>query len=211
MVLRQKNTFNQIKKMKALHITLFALLISLGSVAQTDKESIQKWADIYMVYVQNNDIDKILDAMLPQLFETISRSQIKASMEQMLNNSNMKVEYLSAKINSISNTVKRDDTKYALVNYDSSFKMIFLTEAEKPLDKRKEMLDYFKTAMEAQFGKDSTTINYDEASVSVKSVTNMYAVSSPEFTGWKFLNDDNNMGTLAKTIIPEDVISALKN
>lgn len=120
-----KNTFNQIKKMKALHITLFALLISLGSVAQTDKESIQKWADIYMVYVQNNDIDKILDAMLPQLFETISRSQIKASMEQMLNNSNMKVEYLSAKINSISNTVKRDDTKYALVNYDSSFKMIF--------------------------------------------------------------------------------------
>lgn len=72
------------------------------------------------------------------------------------------------------------------------------------------MLDYFKTAMEAQFGKDSTTINYDEASVSVKSVTNMYAVSSPEFTGWKFLNDDNNMGTLAKTIIPEDVISALK-
>lgn len=196
--------------MKALRITLFALSISFGIMAQADKESIQKSADTYMVYVQNNEIDHILDAMLPQLFETVSRSQIKASMEQMLNNPNMKVEYLSAKINSISNTVKRNNTKYALVNYDSSFKMIFLTEAQKPLAEKKEMLDYFKTAMEAQFGPESTIINYDEASVSVKSVTNMFAVSSPEFTGWKFLNDDNNMGELAKTIIPEDVISELK-
>lgn len=197
--------------MKILQLNIIVLFISIGITAQTDKESIQQTAEGYMVHVQNNDIEQILDAMLPQLFDVVNKNQMKSSMEQMFNNPNMKVEYLSAKINSISSTVKHESTKYALVNYDSSFKMIFLTEAEKPLAERTEMLDYFKTAMEAQFGADSVTIDYDEASVSVKSVTNMYAVSSPEFKGWKFLNDDENMGQLTKSIIPELVIEQLKN
>ena len=64
--------------------------------------------------------------------------------------------------------------------------------------------------LESQFGKDSIVINYEEASVTVNSNSYMYAVSSPKFEGWKFINDDDSMGQLAKNIIPSEVISALK-
>ena len=80
--------------MKILQLNILALFISIGITAQTDQESIQQTAEGYMVHVQNNDIEQILDAMLPQLFEVVNRNQMKSSMEQMFNNPSMKVEYL---------------------------------------------------------------------------------------------------------------------
>jgi hypothetical protein len=152
----------------------------------------------------------MLDAMLPDVFDIVNRNQLKMSMEQMFNNPNMSIEYLSAKIFDISETVSHKDNKYARINYDSSFKMVFPSGDGISDEENKTMLNSMKSVLESQFGKDSIVINYEEASVMVNSNSYMYAVSSPKFEGWKFINDDDSMGQLAKNIIPAEVISVLK-
>ncbi|TPV35021.1 hypothetical protein FJ651_05700 [Paucihalobacter ruber] len=195
------------KKLKLLLVTAF---LSAAIFAQTDQQVIQATAQTYMNAVKNKDIDKMLDAMLPDVFEMVNRNQLKMSMEQMFNNPNMIIEYLSAKIFDISETVRHKDNKYARINYDSSFKMLFPSDDGISAEENKSMLNSMKSVLESQFGKDSIVLNYDESSVTVNSNSYMYAVSSPKFDGWKFINDDNAMGQLAKNIIPAEVISVLK-
>lgn len=196
--------------MQKLISLLISVFFTVVLFAQTDQQVIQATAQTYMNAVKNKDIDKMLDAMLPDVFEMVNRNQLKLSMEQMFNNPNMKIEYLSAKIFDISETVSHKDNKYARINYDSSFKMLFPSGDGVSTEENKTMLNSMKSALESQFGKDSIVINYEEASVTVNSNSYMYAVSSPKFEGWKFINDDDSMGQLAKNIIPAEVISALK-
>ena len=196
--------------MKKIKLLLFTIFFTAVLFAQTDKQIIETTAQSYMNAVKNKDIDKMLDAMLPDVFEMVNRNQLKMSMEQMFNNPNMTIEYLSAKIFDISETVSHKENKYARINYDSSFKMVFPSGDGISAEENKTMLNSMKSVLESQFGKDSIEINYEKASVTVNSNSYMYAVRSPKFEGWKFINDDDSMGQLAKNIIPAEVISALK-
>lgn len=196
--------------MQKLISLLISVFFTVVLFAQTDQQVIQATAQTYMNAVKNKDIDKMLDAMLPDVFVMVNRNQLKMSMEQMFNNPNMIIEYLSAKIFNISETVSHKDNKYARINYDSSFKMLFPSNDGVSAEENKTMLNSMKSVLESQFGKDSIVINYEEASVTVNSNSYMYAVSSPKYEGWKFINDDDSMGQLAKNIIPAEVISVLK-
>lgn len=196
--------------MKKIKLSIITLFFTAMLFAQTDQQAIKTTAQTYINAVKDKNIEKIFDAMLPDIFETVSRSQLKMSMEQMFNNPNMIIEYLSAKIYDVSEVVAHENNKYARIKYDSSFKMLFPLGDDMSLEENKAMLTSMKSVLESQFGKDSTVLNYDESSVTVNSDSYMFAVSSPKFKGWKFINDDDAMGQMAKKIIPAKVISALK-
>ena len=52
-------------------------------------------AQAYYDHMTNKNMDGVLDYMYPKVFDMAPREQMKASMEQMFNSEDMKIEFIS--------------------------------------------------------------------------------------------------------------------
>lgn len=186
-----------------------ALFISLYSFSQSDAETIKSETLMYFSFVESNNSEGIINFMHPKVFETISKEQLKEGMEQMLKNEQMKIEFLTTDIKNISEVVEFENSKYSLVDYSNDMRMTFLSEKDKPLEEKQTFIDFMKPSMEAQFGAGNVKADAESTSLTIHVESTIYAVFNPEFGGWKFLANDNNMTSVIDTIIPETVRTQL--
>lgn len=189
-----------------LTITLF---VSFFSFAQTDADIIKTETLTYFKYVENNNSEGVINYMHPKVFETISKEQLKAGMDQMLKNEEMKIEFLSSDILNISEIIEHEGSKYSLVLYSNDMKMTFLSEIENSIEEKQTFIDFMKPTMEAQFGEENVKSDAASASLTIHVESTIYAVNSEAFESWKFLANDQNMKAITNTIIPETVRTQL--
>lgn len=188
---------------------LFAFLITTSSFSQSQTETIEKEAQTYYDYMTKMNLDGVLDYMHPKMFEMASKEQMKAGMEQMFNSPQMKVEFISNTITSISDTKEVDGVTYAIVYFNSKMRMTFLTEKDKPEEQRTDYLELMKSNMAAQFGSENVTIDTETTSLIINNDANMFAIKDPKYDGWKFLGNEKNMAAFVDSVVPETVRTAL--
>ena len=140
--------------------------------------------------------------MHPKVFESISKEQLKQGMDQMLKNEQMKIEFLSTELFNISDAIEYEGSKYSLVDYANSMRMTFLSEKDKPIDEKEVFINFMKSSMDVQFGEENVKADAKTVSLTIYVKSNLYAVNSSEFDGWKFLSNDANMKTVIDTVIP---------
>lgn len=182
-----------------------ALIIGLQAFAQTDKKSIEAETLAYFKMVENNDSDGIMEYMHPKVFETVSKEQMKAGMEQMLKNEQMSIAFLSTELFNISDIVNHEDSKYSLVSYANNMRMTFLSEIGKTEEEKQMFVDMMKTSMDAQFGAENVKADAKTASLTIYVESTIYAIYNEDFNGWKFLGNDANMKAITDTVIPPTV------
>ena len=190
--------------MKKLLLSI-ALIIGLQAFAQTEKETIKTETLAYFKLVENNDADGVMDYLHPKIFESISKEQMKAGMEQMLNNEDMKIEFLTTTLSNISDVIKHEGSRYSLIDYTNDMRMTFLSEKDKPQEEKESFIGIMKSTMEAQFGEENVKADAETVSLVVHVESNIYAIYSKDIGGWKFLGNDANMKTITDTVIPASV------
>lgn len=195
--------------MKKIMTLALCLLLTISLTAQSEKDIVKQASMDYFESMVNQDFDGILNAMYPKVFDAVSKDQMKMGMQQMFNNPEMKIEFLSNDIKSISDAVMADEKTYRAVFYNSVMQMIFVSEQDKPEADKKSFLDFMKTTMDTQFGAEHVTANYENTSLKIVMDSNMFAIKDPAYEGWKFIGNDDNMKQLIDTIIPESVRTEL--
>ena len=179
-----------------------ALVLSLQTFSQTDKETVKAEILTYFSMVENNDTDGIINYMHPKVFETVSKEQLKQGMEQMLKNEQMEIEFLTTDLSNISDTIEHKGSKYCLIDYSNNMRMTFLSEKDKPLEEKKVFIDFMKSTLDTQFGAENVKAEVETASLSIYVKSNIYAIYNEGFKGWKFLANDTNMKAVTDTVIP---------
>ena len=163
----------------------------------------------YFKYVENNNSEGVINSMHPKVFETISKEKLKAGMDQMLKNEEMKIEFLSSDILNISDIIEHEGSKYSLVLYSNDMKMTFLSELGNSIEEKQTFIDFMKPTMESQFGEENVKSDAASASLTIHIESTIYAVNSDAFETWKFLANDQNMKAITNSIIPETVRTQL--
>lgn len=197
--------------MRSLIILVFIFLITGTSVSQTDKANIEKEAQTYYDYMTAMNLDKVLDYMHPKMFEMATKAQMKAAMEQMFNSPQMKIEFITNDVTSVSDTMDEAGVTYAVVYYDSKMRMIFTSEKDKPEEERTAYLELMKSTMASQFGADNVVIDNETTSLIIDNTSTMFAIRDPQFEGWKFLGNEKNMAAFVNSIVPETIRTTLLN
>ncbi|WP_203257434.1 hypothetical protein [Hyunsoonleella ulvae] len=195
--------------MRFLTIVVLAFLFTVSSFSQSHSEDIKKEAQIYYDYMTEMDLDGILDYMYPKVFDMASKEQMKTGMLQMFDSPQLKVEFLSNEVTSVSQVEEVEGVNYALVYYKSEMRMTFLTEKDKSEEERKSHLDLMKSTLATQFGAENITIDTATTSLVISHDASMFAIKDPQYDGWKFLANEKNMEALVNTMIPEAVRSRL--
>jgi hypothetical protein len=181
------------------------LLFTVASFAQSHTVEITKNAQTYYDYMTAKNFDAVLDYMYPKVFDMAPRAQMKAGMEQMFSSPDMKIEFVSNDITKVSEEKVVDDITYAAVFYNSKMKMTFVSELDKPQEERKGFFDIMKSTMDSQFGGENVTPDFKTMSLIVNMNATMFAIKNPQYTGWKFLGNDDAMKMLVDSIVPESV------
>ncbi|OMP32141.1 hypothetical protein [Mangrovimonas sp. DI 80] len=192
------------------HLLRIAILfISILAQAQSDTEGVKVELLKYFDYVEANNSDGVIGYMHPKVFETISKEQMKAGMDQMLQNEQMKIEFLSTEITNISKIITLGDSQYSLIDYSNDMRMTFLSVADKSLEEKQTFMDFMTPTIEEQFGEGNVKKDVETASLIIHVESNIYAVNNVDFGGWKFLANDPNMATVVNGIIPAEVRNEL--
>ncbi|TBN14726.1 hypothetical protein [Hyunsoonleella pacifica] len=187
--------------MRFLTTLVLLFLFTTSIFSQSHKVEIEKEAQAYYDLMTNMNIDGFLDYMYPKVFDMVPKEQMKTGMEQMFNSPEMKIEFISNEVKSVSDQKEVDGVNYAMVYYNSKMRMTFLTIKDNSEEERKAYLDMMKTSMANQFGAENVTVDVATTSVVVN--------NDPQYDGWKFLGNEKNMAAMVNSIIPEAVRSRL--
>ena len=188
------------------HLLLsITLIIGLQTFAQTEKDVIKNQTLAYFEMVENNDAEGVMNSLHPKVFETIPREQMKAGMEQMLNNEDMKIEFLTTTLSNISDIIEHEGSKYCLIDYANDMRMTFLSEKDKSEEEKKAFMDIMKSTMDAQFGAENVKVDAETVSLVIYIESNIYAIYNKDMGGWKFLGNDANMKTITDKVIPSSI------
>jgi len=188
---------------------LMALVISVSGFSQSYKTDITKEAQTYYDHLTSKNFDGIFDYMYPEIFELASREQMRAGMEQMFNSKDMKIEFISNDVSSVTDKIEENNVTYAVVFYNSKMRMTFLSEQSKPEAERKEFLKLMQSTMNAQFGEANVTPELGNLALVINMDANMFAINDPKYDGWKFIGNDASMKKLVDSVIPETVRTQL--
>jgi len=195
--------------MKHFITLILTLLFTLISFAQSHTDEITKNAQTYYDYMTDQNFDGVLDYMYPKVFDMAPRAQMKAGMEQMFSSPDMKIEFLSNDVSRVSEEKIVDGITYAAVFYNSKMKMTFVSEKDKSPEDQKVFLDFMQATMNTQFGEENVTSDIEAMSLVINMDANMFAIKDPQYEGWKFIGNDDNMKMLVDSIVPESVRTAL--
>jgi len=190
--------------MKTLFLTLL-LSLSLSLNAQVNKKTLKAETLKYFNFVETNNSEGVINYMHPKVFETLPKDQMKAGMDQMLDNKDMKIEFLSSTIDNMTDIVEHEKSSYVNIDYTNKMKMIFLSEKDKPIEEQKTFMDFMAKTMNSQFGKENVSLDSENLALIIIVKSDLYAIYNEAFQGWRFVGNDDAMEAVINTIIPEKV------
>lgn len=184
---------------------LFAL------VANKPKENAEKDFRTYIGHLINQEFDKSMDYLYPELFDLISREDMLLTMEQTFNSPDIFISIAEPAVNSVGEIEKIDSMYFVKLNYSHTMIMRFSNtdslETQQERDSRDEMtlISLGGTFGEGNVSYDSTTSSFD-----IFTTKDSYGKSKDGKTSWKFIDVDPNNMELLESLLPAVIIKRLK-
>ena len=174
-------------------MTIIVCFLCLNSIAQDANEQITADINQYFQLLQEEKISEALDWVHPDLIGMVGKEMFLAQYNEMLK----KASFGELTITSISEVFNSSSKgEFALVNY--AFQMNY-DVADMDASAKQIMLN----SMKSTFGD----AELDGDLVKVKANREMFAVSKPEFEGWRILDYEVGMRPMLIGIISEEVLN----
>ncbi len=193
--------------MKTKILLLLVISFKLSYAQQKDSTEIVKEITTFFRYSSNFEIDSLLNKMHTKLFTLAPKKQIKESMQQMLDDKNLKIGFSNYNIQNISPTFTYNSVKYALVKYNFTMNMQFYDNGK--LSENSLSMQYALPGLKQKFGKDNVRLIDSTQTVFIDVKGLMYAINDNK-KDWKFLEKKEEQKSILKYLIPQAVINKLK-
>lgn len=188
--------------MKKLLLVWVACLLLITTYAQNSKEAIKQFND-YSQLVLEKQFDKALDHVHEGIFEIAPREQMKAILEQTLNNDMMEVEMSMPEVQGISAIKKIENTHYLKFISKNIVKMRFSTQA---IGEGEAAINQLKQGLVAQFGEANVAYDNTTRFFSVTAVKPVIATSVDK-KDWKFVTiDSEQLIPMLEKFIPKEIL-----
>lgn len=193
--------------MKTKVLLLLVISFKLSYAQQKDSTEIVKEITTFFRYSSNFEIDSLLNKMHTKLFTLAPKKQIKESMQQMLDDKNLKIGFSNYNIQNISPTFTYNSVKYALVKYNFTMNMQFYDNGN--LSENSLSMQYALPGLKQKFGKYNVRLIDSTQTVIIDVKGLMYAINDNK-KDWKFLEKKEEQKSILKYLIPQAVINKLK-
>jgi len=181
-------------------VLLFAVLTSQAqnSVDAQLNNRLQE----YIGFTKVLNFEKAMDYTHPKLFTIAPRKMIVQAMNQAFNNKDMKFNFDSMSISSVSPVYKYSNTSYRKIVY---YMAMTISLSDSSDLKNAELAEYMRLSFEAGFpGKK---ISIDTANNAIKVMGNeiMFAIKDPSVKEWMFLGFDKSKPEMSSKLYPKPV------
>jgi hypothetical protein len=193
--------------MKTKILLLLVISIKLTYAQKKDSAEIVKEITTFFRYSSNFEIDSLLNKMHTKLFTLAPKKQIRESMQQMLDDKNLKIGFSNYNIQNITPTFTYNSVKYALVKYNFTMNMQFYDNGK--LSENSLSMQYALPGLKQKFGKDNVRLIDSTQTVFIDVKGLMYAINDNK-KDWKFLEKKEEQKSILKYLIPQAVINKLK-
>lgn len=188
--------------MKKLLLVWVACLLLITTYAQNSKEAIKQF-NAYSQLVLDKQFDKALDHVHEGIFEIAPREQMKAILEQTLNNDMMEVEMSMPEVQGVSHIKKIENTHYLKFISKNIVKMRFSTQA---IGEGEAAINQVKQGLVAQFGEANVAYDNTTRFFSVTAVKPVIATSVDK-KDWKFVTiDSEQLIPMLEKFIPKEIL-----
>ncbi|MBX2896283.1 MAG: hypothetical protein KF763_12615 [Cyclobacteriaceae bacterium] len=188
--------------MKKLLLVWVACLLLITTYAQKTKEAIKQF-NAYSQLVLDKQFDKALDHVHEGIFEIAPREQMKAILEQTLNNDMMEVEMSMPEVLGVSHIKKIVNTHYLKFISKNIVKMRFSTQA---MGEGEAAINQVKQGLVAQFGEANVAYDNTTRFFSVIAVKPVIATSVDK-KDWKFVTiDSEQLIPMLEKFIPKEIL-----
>lgn len=188
--------------MKKLLLVWVACLLLITTYAQNAKEAIKQF-NAYSQLVLDKQFDKALDHVHEGIFEIAPREQMKAILEQTLNNDMMEVEMSMPEVQGVSHIKKIENTYYLKFISKNIVKMRFSTQA---IGEGEAAINQVKQGLVAQFGEANVAYDNTTRFFSVTAVKPVIATSVDK-KDWKFVTiDSEQLIPMLEKFIPKEIL-----
>lgn len=188
--------------MKHITVLLISFLIVTNLSAQ-DKEVISQEVGKYFETLKAKDVKASLEYIYPKIFEIAPKGKIEQSMNETFNDPTLELNFKDLAIGTVSDVIVQDGVKYALIAY--SYKMTIKSLEDLGKDFEKQLLGTYID----MYGKNNVEYDKKTKTYSIAVTTSMYAINSPKYSGWKFLENKKGMEIILQKLIPESVTEQL--
>jgi hypothetical protein len=178
-------------------ITIFA------NISFANKEEVKKEISEFLMIMENQDIDKILDYMYPRFFELTPREDMIQRFNKALKDQDHSL--YDSKIVKIGDIKNSGDTSYCFIDY--TYTMSFNYDIDNP--ETKEIIKTTEPFMKATFGADNVTADYENSKLIINNNKTMIAISQPDYDGWKFIDKEPQLKEILKSILPVAILKEL--
>lgn len=188
--------------MKKILLVWVACLLLITTYAQNSKEAIKQFND-YSQLVLDKQFDKALDHVHEGIFEIAPREQMKAILEQTLNNDMMEVEMSMPEVQGVSAIKKIENTHYLKFISKNIVKMRFSTQA---IGEGEAAINQVKQGLVAQFGEANVAYDNTTRFFSVTAIKPVIATSVDK-KDWKFVTiDSEQLIPMLEKFIPKEIL-----
>lgn len=181
---------------------LILFISSTLSFAQESTDSIQIINRVkeYATLIENKDFEQVLEYVSPKIFEVVKKETMLDIFEKTMNAEEFEIVFDSFNVKGISNPFVLENDIYYDVETESIMTMKIVSQD------LKDNIAVFVTMMSAQYGDENVDYNKETDSVTMKKEANMLAIQYQGDKTWYFITVDKGQKTLAKMVIPEQVI-----
>lgn len=197
------------KKTALLLISTFFIAQPSG-FAQTAADTIKQTVLAYFKTIETFDMKTSVEYLHPAIFDLVPKSNMIEMLEQSFKDPEVKVKMDSAAILKVSPILIEDKIRYSLVNYSFIMHMTMM-DGEKPMTDTNEKsgLMFTYNMIKKKYGEKKVRLEAEKGTIHVLSETSLFAIHAPEFDGWKFLENKENMTKVFDGIIPENILKQL--
>lgn len=166
----------------------------------TDSIQIINRVKEYATLIENKDFEQVLEYVSPKIFEVVKKETMLDIFEKTMNAEEFEIVFDSFDVKGISNPFILENDIYYDVETESIMTMKIVSQD------LKDNIAVFVTMISAQYGDENVDYNKETDSVTMKKKANMLAIQYQGDKTWYFITVDKGQKTLAKMVIPEQVI-----
>lgn len=193
-------------KIKITLLTALFLLFSFTGFTQTYKDNIERDFNHLNELMLAGQIEKALELFPKKIFEVVSKEQLIAVFNQLLNNKDFKMAILDSKVLNVSAPEKIDSCYYSAVKYVSTVTMEFTPPENEVDEARTSRLQGIMLSLSNSFGSDKVTLNESTGLFKITPLKKTYAISNNGQSGWQFVNVEPTQRVIMEKLLPKQIL-----
>jgi len=200
---------NSLKKTGLLLICNFIFGLPSG-FSQTEEDTIKQTVLAYFKTTQTLDMEASVEYIHPAIFELVPKEKMIELMKQSFIDPDILLKMDSAEVLKVSPILEDNKIRYGLVNYSFLMHMTMLDDGKPMTDTdSKSSLMFTYNMLKNKYGEKKVRLEAAKGTIHILSETSLFAIKAPEFDGWKFLENKDNMTKILDGVIPESVLKQL--